>query len=166
MRKISSMNLAIIIGAVAVIGIAIAAFFMSPQKPAASNVSTGGRIEASETSFDFGRVPNTPSSYHNIKFKNSGSGPLKLTGAYTSCGCTSVIIKLPKEDSPRFEMHNNPTDWSGELKAGEEAMLEIKFDPIAHGIKGQVSRTIMLFSNDPKEPQKEFSFSADVYEVK
>jgi len=121
------------------------------------------KVSISEENFDLGTVPYTPPTEKTIKIKNEGKSNLQLTDFKTSCGCTFVVLKIPgKEDSPKFEMHNNPTGYVGELEPGVEAELLITFDPKAHNITGSVERTVFFNTNDPEKQQAAINFKANV----
>lgn len=86
---------------------------------------------------------------HGFHFTNDGDEDLILTGAVTSCMCTSAYFELPDGSiSPSFGMHGNET-WSYAVKPGEEFELEVTFDPMAHGPNGvgQIQRGIILNSS-------------------
>lgn len=127
--------------------------------------SEAPRVIISEDNFDMGIVPFETPTIREVKIKNGGKKTLQLTDFKTSCGCTSVVLKVPgKPDSPSFEMHNNPTDYVGEIDPGVEAILAIKFDPKAHNIKGSVERTVFFSTNDPEREQATINFKAKVRE--
>jgi len=120
------------------------------------------RVASDHTEWDLGEVPFEPPTEHRTTFKNTGKSKLTLTGAQTSCGCTSVTFTIPgKGESPRFEMHNNP-EWKEDVEPGQEVTLNVRFDPKAHNIHGEVERTIVVSSNDPVNPNFQFSFKAKV----
>ena len=123
----------------------------------------GPRISAQQTEWDLGEVPFESPTFKEVSFTNSGKSKLNITGALTSCGCTSVTFLIPgKEESPKFEMHNNPKNWTGEVEPGQTVTMKVKFDPKAHSVHGQVERTIVVSSNDPVSPNFEFKFKANV----
>jgi len=69
----SGLILAAMLGLVAL----LAAGCQSEQK-AMSTVDTGGRLQVTETSYDFGSVPVGQEVKHDFVLKNNGTGPLDL----------------------------------------------------------------------------------------
>lgn len=99
-----------------------------------------------------------------FKVKNSGQTDLVISGMETSCGCTTVVLKIGNKESPVFGMSNNPTDWSGTLGSRQEAELLVVFDPAHHGPEGvgTVTRTVSISSNDPIDSFKKVQIEAEV----
>ena len=58
-------------------------------------------------------------------------------------------------------MANNP-EWSRELAPGENAELEIAYEPRIMPVEGEVSRTVLFSTNDPDKTEVEINFKADV----
>lgn len=50
--------------------------------------NTAAIFNWSETSFDFGSVPQGTPVSHEFEFTNTGTEPLIITGVQASCGCT------------------------------------------------------------------------------
>lgn len=118
-------------------------------------------IEITPKEVDLGEVSMNKGVAETIfRLKNAGSLDLEITGMETSCMCTTVKLN----DSPIFGMHDNPTDWSATLKAGEEAPLIVIFDPNAHGpgATGPITRTITVFSNDPVDSKTSIKIEANI----
>ena len=77
--------------------------------------------------FDFGQVESGEVVEHTFSFKNSGEGPLIITNATASCGCT--VPSWPKE----------PIEPNG---SGE---IRIRFD--SKGKSGNQNKTVTIMAN-------------------
>lgn len=116
-------------------------------------------------SIDLGKVSMAKGKVQTVfKVKNLGQSDLIITGMETSCGCTTVTLKIDGRQSPVFGMSDNPTDWSESLAPGQEGELVAIFDPGHHGPKGTgpATRTISVQSNDPLDSFKKVQFEVDV----
>jgi len=91
--------------------------------------------------------------------KNEGTNDLIIDNMESSCMCTTASIIYNSAEGPIFgmSMHGgNPKGWSVAIAAGEEAQLKIYYDPNVHGeLRGLITRTISIFSNDPVNFQKQ-----------
>ncbi|RJR31495.1 DUF1573 domain-containing protein [Candidatus Parcubacteria bacterium] len=117
----------------------------------ASDSNGTPKLVLTETDYDFGTISMANGlARHEFKIKNEGNADLKLSNISTSCMCTTAVLIQNGKKSPTFGMHNNPTIWSEKIKPGEEAVLEVIFDPLAHGpdATGPVSRAITMYSNE------------------
>lgn len=117
-------------------------------------------ISLSPDSYDLGDV-SQEEGIATIFFevRNEGKNDLVIDRIETSCGCTSASIVYQNEEGPIFTMpgHNKeaPTDWQVVILSGETAQLKAYYDPNAHkDLRGAVTRTISLFSNDPIDFEK------------
>jgi hypothetical protein len=111
---------------------------------AITGASTGGvpKAEASEKVYDFGSVLNSEPVAHVFKIRNMGTGALVIKGVQTSCGCTAA----------------KPT--KGEVAPGEESDVAVSFD--TRFDKGPATRTITVYTNDPKAQQILLTLKGDV----
>lgn len=83
-------------------------------------------INFEENMFDFGTIDQGTNVEHLFKFKNTGTAPLMIVNAKSSCGCT-----VP--------------EWTKEAIApGDEGQLLVKFNGSG---QNQVSKTITLTTN-------------------
>jgi len=90
--------------------------------------------------------------------KNEGTNDLIIDNMESSCMCTTASIIYNGAEGPIFGMgmHGNPKGWSVAIAAGEEAQLKIYYDPNVHGeLRGLITRTIDIYSNDPINFQKQ-----------
>lgn len=96
--------------------------------------------------FDFGEI-NIEGGLVEKDFRlfNDSSDPLNFVSAFTTCGCTEAEVVYKGKVSPRFGMHANP-DWNFEIPGGEEFIVKVIYDPMAHGPEatGAVNRSVLL----------------------
>ncbi|MFA5894121.1 MAG: DUF1573 domain-containing protein [Candidatus Margulisiibacteriota bacterium] len=113
------------------------------------------QLNFDEKRFDFGRVSMADGKIsHRFKFKNEGEGDLTIDDLFTSCMCTNAALIINGKKGPSYGMpmagQAGIPFWNEQLKPGEEAELEVTFDPNAHGPDGTgpITRAITLVSND------------------
>ena len=113
------------------------------------------KLNFGERRYDFGQVSMARGKVsHGFKFKNEGEGELTIDDLSTSCMCTSAALIISGKKGPSYGMpmagQVNIPFFSEQLKPGEEAELEVTFDPNAHGPDGvgPITRSITLVSND------------------
>src|SRR3989339_1528292 len=135
----------------------------------ASDTSNGGvaKIVIDSNRYDFGTISMADGlPRHTFTIKNEGTADLDISQISTSCMCTSAILSVDGQDSPKFGMHSNPTFWSQSIAPGQTATLEVIFDPLAHGPDaiGPITRGITGYSNDNggKNVPFQLTFSGNV----
>ena len=101
-------------------------------------------FDVDNTRFDFGEVFQGEKVPHVFKFTNTGDEILKIDRVRSSCGCTAVL--LSEKTIPPGE--------SGEIKAN--------FD--SSRFRGDVSKTIYVYSNDPVKPTRQLYVKGTVRE--
>ena len=118
-------------------------WFWKPSTGIKQSASAGsnftGSITTDETSFDFGTISMAAGNVsHTFKIKNSGTEPAMITTLYTSCMCTSAYLTKAGTKFGPFGMagHGLIPKINQVLAAGEEATVEVVFDPAAHGPAG------------------------------
>ena len=105
-------------------------------------VSPDPRLEVDRVQHDFGTIPPTEKVEAVFNVANKGAKTLEISRIQTSCGCTAGMMD------------------SQTIKPGETSRLKVTYDP--RGKSGRQAKTLMLFTNDPQNPQKQLSISADV----
>jgi hypothetical protein len=95
-----------------------------------------------ETQHDFGQVKEGDKVDYTFKFVNNGSSELIIKDVKTSCGCTAALLS---EDN---------------LSPGKEGTIRVELNTANRS--GKMSRTVTIQSNDPKEPAKILTISADI----
>jgi hypothetical protein len=139
---------ALIAGTAIVIALGL---FMPAKKPSgvwvpyegqsAAEQFSGARVLTPDApSFDFGRISMAKGKVsHRYSIRNSGETPLTITKIFTSCMCTTAtfITRSAKKIGP-FGMpgHGVLPSVSERLAPGEEAIVDVVFDPAAHGPAG------------------------------
>jgi uncharacterized cupredoxin-like copper-binding protein len=100
------------------------------------------KIYFSESQHDFGSVKEGNVVDYIFKFSNKGDSPLEIKDVKTSCGCTAALIS------------------SKTIEPGQEGTLKVELN--TKNKSGKMSRSVTINSNDPDEPNKILSISADV----
>jgi len=95
-----------------------------------------------ETTYDFGKVKQGEVLTHEFVFKNAGPDALVVERVETSCGCTAALAS-EKEIGP-----------------GKEGKIKVSMD--THGYASRMTRFIYVITNDPDNPRRELSLSADI----
>ncbi len=101
------------------------------------------KIVFKENVHDFGKVPRGPELQYNFRFTNKGNSNLNIERVQTSCGCTGATVG-EKSDYAKNE--------SGEIK--------VNFS--TQGREGHQEKTIIVYSNDPQNPQVVLTVKCDV----
>jgi hypothetical protein len=149
-------------GAMAAI-LLVAGFFLMNRDPGTNG---SPRILIDPTSHDFGDVSIRGGVVKTfMTIKNEGDSDLVINDMDTSCGCTSTNVEKDGKEGPAFgmKMHgNNPVGWSETVRPGEKALLNIYYDPMVHpDLRGPVTRSVAVYSNDKRTPVKEVLISAN-----
>lgn len=100
------------------------------------------KIAFGEYNHDFGTVNEGSKVGYTFNFENKGTGILEIKSVNTSCGCTAANITM------------------NVLYPGEKGSIKVEFDT-AHKA-GKNTKTIAVNSNDPEEPNKILTITADV----
>ncbi len=118
------------------------------------NTGVSSNLESPFTSaenltYDFGKISMAAGTVsQTFKFKNSAETAAKITKVYTSCMCTSALLKFGSEKMGPYGMagHGFVPPVNKDVNAGEEFEVEIIFDPAAHGPAGvgPISRTVYV----------------------
>ena len=175
-----AMSTKVIVGAcvaVLVLGGLIIAAMPEPgaTKPAQSrstasvspaSVSPAGALRARETNFNFGSISMAAGKVtHLYRFRNAGAEPIVLGKMYTSCMCTTAA--LVKSSGRKFAPvgmpgHTPIPALNETMQPNEEAMVEVVFDPAAHGPAGigPIDRVVTI-ENSAGQPL-ELAFRANV----
>jgi hypothetical protein len=102
-------------------------------------------IAVSEKSYDFGSIGLKEVVERNFVIFNTGDGPLTISRAYTTCGCTTAEITARS------------------IPPGKVAAITLTFDAGFHDAAGQtVRRGLIIENNDPRQSQAEIWIQASV----
>lgn len=103
------------------------------------------KIGVNETFVNVGSVGPTEVIQREFAIANLGEGPLTISRAYTTCGCTTAEIS------------------SAEIAPGQVAEVTMIFDAGFHDTRGQtVRRGLIIEGNDPEQPIQEIWMQASV----
>lgn len=95
--------------------------------------------------FDFGVIGPQDVVEKEFIIRNMGEGPLTISRAYTTCGCTMAEIS------------------ASVIPPGKVATVKLIFDAGFHDTAGQtVRRGLIIENNDPQRSQMEFWVQAQV----
>lgn len=140
--------------------------YLVSDKSGNDNIGEGSpKIEIIPFEFDAGDISMSAGLYtKDFKIKNTGVGDLKIDSVWTSCHCTTAVLKIGNKTSPMFGMSNNASFWSQKISPGEIAILSVIFDPAFHGPQGtgEVIRVVYLSTNDPQNKKVEIKLLANV----
>ena len=99
-------------------------------------------IEFSETTFDFGTIPQGEKITHNYSFKNTGKRTLSIRSAKGSCGCTKAEV------------------LTTDVEPGETGEIPVRFD--SNRKKGKQKYTVTVISNDLNNPKVVLKITGEV----
>ncbi|MBI1985011.1 MAG: DUF1573 domain-containing protein [Candidatus Wildermuthbacteria bacterium] len=158
-------TIAIIIATLALGGIIWIARPNSPNTAASLSVPGNGVLSVKEADFDFGSISMAAGKVkHSFTMQNTGSDPVVIGKMYTSCMCTTAwLMKGGKQFGPYgMPGHSFTPKINESINPGEEATVEVVFDPAAHGPAGvgKIQRTVIIENNAGQN--LEFGFSAFV----
>ena len=135
----------------------------APQVEAPSPVNR--ILTAKESGFDFGTVSMAAGKVtHRYWIRNTGASPITIRRLYTSCMCTTAaLVKANRKYDPYgMPGHGFMPTINASMAPGETAIVEVVFDPAAHGPAGigPVDRFVTLQTD--REPPLELAFTAIV----
>jgi hypothetical protein len=122
-------------------------------------------LGAKESNFDFGTVSMAAGKVtHRYWIRNTDTSPITIKRLYTSCMCTTAaLVKANRKYDPYgMPGHGFMPTINAPMAPGESAMVEVVFDPAAHGPAGigPVDRFVTLQTD--REPPLELAFTATV----
>jgi hypothetical protein len=97
------------------------------------------------TTFDIGKMQQATSKDVEFKFVNDGKSDLIIRHIRATCGCTAI--------------QQGSTTGTG-IKPGESSSIKATFN--SGGYKGKVTKTIYVYTNDPKNSEVVLMLTADV----
>lgn len=122
-------------------------------------------LTAPELQFNFGSISMAAGKVtHRYWIRNTSAGPIVLDKMYTSCMCTTAaLVKGARKFAPVGMPGHTPIPALNEtMQPKEEAMVEVVFDPAAHGPAGigPIDRVVTI-ENSAGQPL-ELAFTANV----
>ena len=109
---------------------------------AGSGVNPVPGISFASESFSLGKIQSGSFKKFQFDFKNTGNAVLIINEIKASCGCTEA------------------TPSQKEIPPGAGGAIKVTFD--SHGFQGQVKKEIKVWTNDPRHPETELKFDAQV----
>ncbi len=165
-----ALNKKLVIGAAAVLvvlgGLIVAAKpGPAPRAPARVETPSSRILTAKETNFDFGSISMAAGKVvHRYWIRNTGVTPIVVRKMYTSCMCTTAALVKGgrKFDSYGMPGHGFIPTLNEPIAPNEAAMVEVVFDPAAHGPAGigKIERSVTIQTN--LESPLELAFVANV----
>lgn len=159
--------ISVVIAILFIVGLAFIAkpSSQSNQQPEIGSHETSSLLAAEESVFDFGSISMADGDVvHTFVISNTGTESIKIKKMYTSCMCTTASLIYGDITKGPFGMpgHGPMPPVNVSIEPGEEAGIEVIFDPTAHGPAGigRVERIVYL-END-SGPALELNFSATV----
>lgn len=172
-----STKMKVVIGACAAI-LVLGGLIISAMPQPASNVpktvasrstasaNSAGGLSAPETKFNFGSISMaTGKVTHRYWIRNAGTEPILIRKMYTSCMCTTAA--LVKSSGRKFDPVGMPghapvPTINESMSPGEQAIIEVVFDPAAHGPAGiGPTDRVVTIENSAGRPL-ELAFTANV----
>lgn len=111
----------------------------------AANAFAKPSLQVDNRSFDFGEVFQGEKVPHVFEFVNAGDEQLIITKVRSSCGCTAVLVSEKV------------------LAPGAKGEIKANFDSTR--FRGDISKTIYVYSNDPVSPVKQLKIKGKVLEI-
>lgn len=129
-----------------------------------SGSSKLSQLETIENNYDFGSISMANGKVKKVfTFKNNTSETVAVKKLYTSCMCTQATLVKSGETFGPFGMpaHGFIPEINKNINPGQEAQIEVVFDPAAHGPAGvgPIERQATLETSDG---QLVFRFKAQV----
>ena len=109
------------------------------------NINSHPIIVFSEEFVDLGKIIPDEKQIHIFDVKNKGRKNLIIESVSSPCTCTATVLSKK------------------EIPPGENVQLEVTFNP--KGYEGEITESIYIYSNDPKNERAIIAFRADVEHV-
>ena len=154
----------VIVVSIGIIGLLILALALSKSSRPSGGNTTTSQLQAIEGSFDFGSISMAKGKVNKVfTFKNNTASVIIAKKLYTSCMCTKATFTKGGKVFGPFGMpaHGFIPSFSEIIEPGQEAQVEVVFDPAAHGPAGvgTIERQATLETSDG---QIVFKFKAQV----
>jgi archaellum component FlaF (FlaF/FlaG flagellin family) len=108
---------------------------LTPQEAAKA-----AKLQLNQTALDFGRIKQNQTTAREVTVTNLGQSLLELRSIQGNCTC--ITTEVNKQS----------------LKTGQSATIRISFNP--QDRKGTQQKSVMIYSNDPKDPVQRIVFTA------
>jgi len=101
-------------------------------------------VNVSQPAHDFGTILQGETVRHRFEFSNTGDASLQVEKISSSCGCTAALASAKV------------------LAPGESGEIQTSFDSAR--FRGEVSKTVYLYTNDPVRPMVQLQLKGVVRE--
>ncbi len=136
-----------------------------PDSQSNSTISakSNGILTVEEASnYDFGKISMAAGKVkHQFKIKNTSNEMVTINKVYTSCMCTTAELMSGGKQFGPYGMpgHGAIPKIQGIVNPNDEAIVEVVFDPAAHGPAGvgRIQRTITLENNSGQPIELQFA---------
>lgn len=133
------------------------------EKDIASSSENGGILTIEgENSYDFGAISMAKGEVsHQFKLKNTGEAAVVIEKMYTSCMCTTAALTVHGKRFGPYGMpgHGVIPKINQAIEKNEEAIVEVVFDPAAHGPAGigRIQRVVTIENNTGQPVELQFA---------
>ena len=160
MKKTNKTIISIIVGILVLGGLVWIARPSAKDAPPTQTGSNGMLSVEESSNYDFGTISMAAGKVsHLFKIKNTSSETVTIDKMYTSCMCTTAtLVAAGKQFGPYGMPGHSAIPTIGQsVSPNEEAIVEVIFDPAAHGPAGvgQIQRVVTIENNagEPVELQ-------------
>lgn len=108
----------------------------------AEDLAKAPQLRLQATSFDMGRIKPNQTAVQEVSFSNTGKKELDIKALQANCSCISASASR------------------NVLKPGESTTFRVEFNPGER--KGNTTKAVTLYSNDPQNPVQRVTFTAYV----
>lgn len=152
MKKTNKTIISIIVGVIVLGGLVWIARPGVKNTSVAQSSSNGMLSVEEANNYDFGTISMAAGNVtHQFKIKNTSSDSVTVEKMYTSCMCTTAtLIANGKQFGPYGMPGHGAIPKIGQvIGVDEEAIVEVVFDPAAHGPAGvgRIERVVVLENN-------------------
>lgn len=117
-----------------------------------STQSNGTLIVEETNNYDFGTISMAAGKVkYQFKIKNASNEAVTINKIYTSCMCTTATFSAGGKQFGPYGMpgHGVIPEINGTINSNEEAIVEVIFDPAAHGPAGvgRIQRIVTMENN-------------------
>lgn len=169
-RNSSDKGVILIIGGISLVALVLIVFvaFGESKKNSQSSVasyqigdSEKPQAKTGNIFADLGSMKTNDEKTVDFTIENTGDKPLQLFNITSSCNCTFGQITINNNKSPLFSMHSQG-NWVGDLNIGEKATVTVIYRPYLMPVKGEITRSVTVQTNDPQNKELTFSVKAFV----
>jgi len=107
-----------------------------------AQTQSAGKLHVESPVHDFGTVTEGSSIHHSFQIENKGSGTLGISRVLAQCGCTASNVT------------------KNELASGEKGEIKVVFD--TSNFRGDVEKTVTVYSNDPEKQMTTLSLKGKI----